>query len=188
MIFELPILGDCGEILGKCQNCFGIEPSAQSSLQKENFCNGSQKMRRSSYQSFLLLLIFAWFLYFWKILSRIEYCQREHIFVYNSSQSTSNFNVLIFFQTSKSFSNCNANIKSDNCWKVPNLTLFLICHWKKCHWKPSIFVWWCFFDRNNFFDQTWSLFKKWNHYSKCWQQMKNCQTIMDLTFWNFTTL
>ena len=41
-----------------------IEPSSQRSFQKQNFCNSDQKLRRSSYQSFLLFSKFAWFIYF----------------------------------------------------------------------------------------------------------------------------
>ena len=41
-----------------------IEPNAQSSFQKQNFCNSSQKLRSSSRQSFLFLSNFAWFLCF----------------------------------------------------------------------------------------------------------------------------
>ena len=41
-----------------------IEPSAQFHLHKYNFCNSAQKLRKSMYQSFLLLPNLAWFPYF----------------------------------------------------------------------------------------------------------------------------
>ena len=41
-----------------------VEPSVQSSFYRQNICNSGQKIRRSSYQSFLLLSNFSLFLYF----------------------------------------------------------------------------------------------------------------------------
>ena len=40
------------------------EENAQSSFQKQNFGNSIQKLRKSKYQSFLVITSFAWFLYF----------------------------------------------------------------------------------------------------------------------------
>ena len=40
------------------------EENAQSSFKKQNFGNSIQKLRKSKYQSFLVITSFAWFLYF----------------------------------------------------------------------------------------------------------------------------
>ena len=147
------ILGSC-EILGKCQNCFEIEPCAQSSFQKLNFCNSSViKITQKQLSNFSAPVHFCSISLLSKYL--IQDCLLERIFVYNFSQFLSNFNVLVFFESSKFLSNFKANIKFGNCWKVSNLTVFceksLMCHWKICHWKALNFVWCYFVGRKSFF-------------------------------------
>ena len=84
IVYELDLgsqeIGDIGK-MGK----LGGDRAYCPIFQKQNFGSTGQKLPRSSYQSFLLLPNFAWFLYFIpNILSRI---------------------ISIFFITSKSFSN-----------------------------------------------------------------------------------
>ena len=104
----------------------GDRTSAQSSILKKNFCNSGQKLRRSSYQSFLLLSSFTWFLYLCSnILSRIV-CLNK--FVYNSGESFSNFNILIFVSL-QSFSQIfDTDMTCGGCRIITKVTrkLFLI--------------------------------------------------------------
>ena len=59
------------EILGKYQNIMEIELSSQSPFQKQNFRNNGKKLRKSSYQSFLLSSIKA---------VLIDMIEHEHLF------------------------------------------------------------------------------------------------------------
>ena len=52
------------ELLGKSKNSLNTQPSAQFHLQKWNFNTSGQKLRKSRYQSFLILPSFAWLLYY----------------------------------------------------------------------------------------------------------------------------
>ena len=69
------------EILQKSQISVETEPSAQFLSQKLNFCNSSQKIRQSRYQSFVVLSNYIWFLYFIpNILSKIRIILDDHTF------------------------------------------------------------------------------------------------------------
>ena len=52
------------ELLGKSKNSLKTQPSAQFHFQKWNFNTSGQKLRKSRYQSFLILPSFAWLLYY----------------------------------------------------------------------------------------------------------------------------
>ena len=78
---RLRILGN-KDIIGKSKIWVGIEPSAQSSFQKLNFGNSSQKTHKSRFQIFLVLFSLTGFLYFVSnILSRIKALDMDKIIV-----------------------------------------------------------------------------------------------------------
>ena len=78
---RLRILGN-KDIIGKSKIWVGIEPSAQSSFQKLNFGNSSQKTHKSRFQIFLVLFSLTGFLYFVSnILSRIKALDIDKIIV-----------------------------------------------------------------------------------------------------------
>ena len=100
---RLRILGN-KKILGKSKILVETQPSAQSSFQKLNFGNSSEKTRKNRYQTFLVLSSFTRFLYFApNILSRIFLSNQS--FGLNSAQSPSSLNFFIICISSKYFSN-----------------------------------------------------------------------------------
>ena len=57
---------------------------------------------------------------------------------------------------------------------------------KKCNWRAFNFG--GFFQIElPFLSKVRAIFRHWNYYSKCREQIKNYQTIIGIIFWNFTT-
>ena len=113
------ILGN-KEILGIFQILVETEPSAQSSFQKTNFSNSSQKTSKSRYQIFLVLSSFTGFLYFvLNTLSRILSENKFWVLDLPSLLHTLIFCYFAYYQSISPF--FKENLKQECCVKLPNL-------------------------------------------------------------------
>ena len=59
---------------------------------------------------------------------------------------------------------------------------------KSCHWKAFNCGCWCFWIKQPSLSKNRAIFRNYDRYSKCREPVKNSHTVMDIIFWNFTTL
>ena len=110
------------EILGKYQIWVEALRSPQSPLQKFNFCNSSQRTRKSRYQSFLYLPRFTRYLYFVpNILPKIVWVNKVLVLTWSSLFQTLFFFYFVYFQSISSI--FKKNIKPISSVKFSNLVV-----------------------------------------------------------------
>ena len=107
----------------KSQSLVKTQVIAQSPFQKLVSGNIDLNLRKSRYQSFLVLSSFATFSYFWQKILSLIVCYTESL-VNNSSLSSSHLNILIVLKTSKDLSNI-IDINKTICWKCFEFYSFL---------------------------------------------------------------
>ena len=118
------ILGN-QEILAKYQMWGETQPSAQSSFQKQNLDNSSQKICKNRFYFFEVLSNFTVFLQFVRnILASIVW--GNIFFGWNLAQFPSHMNYSIFSLTSKHFSNHDVNINQSSSVKSSKFNGFVL--------------------------------------------------------------
>ena len=132
---RLRILGNKA-ILGKSQIWVETWPSAQSSFQKLNFGNSSQKTRESKYQNFLVISSFIGFFYFVpNILPRIVWGNKILVLARPRLLQTLFFWRFLYHQSSSSI--FKENIKQVSCVTLPNLMVLCKQYFAYLFWAKN---------------------------------------------------